>query len=87
MPSLDFGQIGYEAYGKTAGWKTFDGRRMPSWEEAGDETRRRWHVAAHGILDAYAHAREDSERSGEALTMTDEMRADIRRHHDDAPVG
>lgn len=49
------GQVGYDAYGKTADWKTFDGRPMPTWEqlgatEAGRETRRRWEVAANAVL-------------------------------------
>lgn len=47
-------QIGYEAYGAAAGWKTFDGRPMPTWEDLGmlphgAETRRRWEVAAAAI--------------------------------------
>ena len=51
------GQCGYEAYGETAGWKTFDGRPMPTWEElgltdTGQETRRRWEVAARAIDEA-----------------------------------
>lgn len=54
-----FGQIGYEAYGAAAGWKTFDGRPMPSWKDLGEtpvglETRRRWEVAAEAIVEADA---------------------------------
>ena len=49
------GQIGYEAYGAAAGWKTFDGRSMPTWAElqtteAGRETCRRWEEAAFAIV-------------------------------------
>jgi hypothetical protein len=49
------GQIGYEAYGETASWKTFDGRPMPTWEQLGEsggglETQRRWEVSAQAIL-------------------------------------
>jgi integrative and conjugative element protein (TIGR02256 family) len=52
-----YGQIGYEAYGEAAGWKTFDGRPMPTWEqlqatETGRETCRRWEVAAAAIRSA-----------------------------------
>lgn len=48
------GQVGYEAYGDTAEWRTFDGRPMPTWEElgatkTGQETQRRWEVAARAI--------------------------------------
>lgn len=51
---ITLGQIGYEAYGQTAGWKTFDGRAMPTWDElgktdSGKETQRRWEVAATEI--------------------------------------
>ena len=51
---MTHGQIGYEAYGEAAGWKTFDGRPMPTWEqlqatETGRETCRRWEVAAAAI--------------------------------------
>lgn len=50
----DLGQIGYEAYGETANWKTFDGRQMPTWvelgaTETGQETQRRWRVAGSAI--------------------------------------
>jgi len=51
---LDLGQVGYEAYGASAGWETFDGRPMPLWHElsateTGRETQRRWGVAAEAI--------------------------------------
>lgn len=54
MSEKSLGQIGYEAYGETANWKTFDGRDMPRWEdlsemETGRETQRRWEVAAEAI--------------------------------------
>jgi hypothetical protein len=50
----ELGQIGYESYGATGGWKTFDGRPMPSWDElgrtdTGRDTRRRWEIAARAI--------------------------------------
>lgn len=49
------GQIGYDAYGAAAGWKTFDGRPMPTWQdlqatETGRETCRRWDAAAKAII-------------------------------------
>jgi len=58
------GQIGYEAYGEAAAWKTFDGRDMPRWEALADlphgaETRRRWEAAAAAIQ---AMPREPHER-------------------------
>jgi hypothetical protein len=52
---VNYGRIGYDAYGETANWKTFDGRPMPTWDElseteTGRETQRRWHMAARAIL-------------------------------------
>jgi hypothetical protein len=49
------GQVGYEAYGETAGWTTFDGRLMPRWHQLaethpGRETQRRWQVAACAVV-------------------------------------
>ena len=48
------GQIGYDAYGSAAQWRTFDGRPMPTWadlgtSDTGRETQRRWEVAADAI--------------------------------------
>ncbi len=48
------GQVGYDAYGETAGWTTYDGRPMPRWEALGAsvngrETQRRWEVAATAV--------------------------------------
>jgi hypothetical protein len=48
------GQIGYDAYGGAANWRTFDGRPMPTWEQlgatdTGRETQRRWEVAADAV--------------------------------------
>lgn len=59
MKSL--GQVGYEAYGALASWKTFDGRSMPTWEQLGEtdtgrETQRRWEGAALAITSEVAAA-------------------------------
>lgn len=59
------GQIGFDAYGETAGWKTFDGRPMPRWEDLasrpeGIETRRRWEVTAAAILKVVAEEPRES---------------------------
>lgn len=36
----------FNAYNERGGWKTFDGRPVPQWDELGDEIRRRWVAAA-----------------------------------------
>ena len=70
--SRSFGQVGYEAYGATAGWKTFDDRPMPTWEQlgasaTGQETRRRWEHAAIAICDAMVAAVAADEPTDRAL--------------------
>lgn len=46
----DIGKIGYEAYAKFTGWKTFDGRTMPPWDELTDRIQDAWRAAARAIL-------------------------------------
>lgn len=41
----DLGKIAYEAYFEDAGGLTFDGRKMPTWDELGDDVRRHWTAA------------------------------------------
>lgn len=48
------GQIGYEAYAKSTGGKTFDGRDMPTWkeiEEKSPKIAQAWEDAAKAILE------------------------------------
>ncbi len=54
---MTLGRIAFEAYGETANWITFDGRPMPRWDElsiteVGQETQRRWQVAADAVKEA-----------------------------------
>ena len=49
-----YGRVAYETYGESGGWRTFDGRPMPTWDDlaltlSGRETRRRWEVAASKV--------------------------------------
>lgn len=48
----DLGQVGYEAYAKSTGGKTFDGRAMPTWEQVCAEkphVAKAWRDAAEAI--------------------------------------
>lgn len=36
----------YEAYGEDAGWRNYQGFRMPSWDELPSETRDHWTAVA-----------------------------------------
>lgn len=48
----DLGRIAYEAYGKDAGWKTFNDRRMPPWFDLGPAVQQHWQAAAAAIVRA-----------------------------------
>jgi hypothetical protein len=50
------GRIGYEAYGREADWKAYNGEPMPTWDDLPDHIHRKWSAAAKGILDAIADA-------------------------------
>jgi hypothetical protein len=52
MDSRTLGQIGYEAYGDHAEWKSFDGRPMPKWAEVRPDIVEKWEVAAAAIAAA-----------------------------------
>lgn len=55
------GQLGYEAYARSTGGKTFDGRDMPTWSALPDKIKQAWHDAARAVSDMTLrrHARED----------------------------
>jgi len=46
----DLGQVAWEAYAKTVGGKTFDGKDLPKWHELGDRQKAGWHAAAQAII-------------------------------------
>jgi hypothetical protein len=45
----DLAEIGYNAYGEEAEWKTYDGKTMPKWEDLSQPIRNRWMAAAAAI--------------------------------------
>lgn len=57
---IDLGQVGYEAYGERAGWKTFDGQDMPHWANARDDIKDRWRAAAEAVAESVAEAIVDA---------------------------
>ena len=64
--SKTLGQIGYEAYAKSTGGKTFDGRDMPTWEQvkaSGTKVAQAWEDAAEAMARTalgFAHDLTDS---------------------------
>lgn len=60
MSEKETGQAAYELYGRNAGWKTYDGRDMPSWRadpadphsrELNDAVRANWAAVEIGLLE------------------------------------
>ncbi len=47
-------RVGYEAYAKQTGGKTFDGCDMPGWDQLPDRIKDAWHAAATAIADGVA---------------------------------
>ena len=47
------GRIGYEAYARFTGGKTFDGRTMPTWDALPERIRDAWAVAASAVIAAH----------------------------------
>ncbi len=49
-----YGQIGYEAYAKSTGGKTFDGRDMPTWAQVNERSphvAKAWEDATMAVLE------------------------------------
>lgn len=44
-------KVGFEAYNKQAGGKTFDGRPIPPWSEVGDKVQDNWTAAVLAVKD------------------------------------
>lgn len=51
---IDLGQVGYLAYAKSTGGKTYDGRDMPGWDDLPDAIKDAWRAAATAIEGAIA---------------------------------
>lgn len=47
---IDLGQLGYMTYGRETGFRTFDGRPMPAWEDLGDTIQAAWRAAGEEII-------------------------------------
>lgn len=47
--NISIGQIAFEAYSKSMGWKTYDGKDIPQWENLSSEVQKAWGAAARAI--------------------------------------
>ncbi len=56
MSDLDLRRIGYEAYAKQTGGKTFDGREMPAYDDLPKNVLAAWSASADAIRDAILSA-------------------------------
>jgi hypothetical protein len=52
VEDVSLGQVAYTAYGRTTGFKNYQGLPMPSWEDLGDTIRRAWENAASAAQSA-----------------------------------
>ncbi len=50
MDDLTLGRIGYEAYGNFTGWKTYNGKDMPQWDDLTLNIMRAWQAAGEAIV-------------------------------------
>lgn len=50
--AIQWGKVGYEAYGEQVGWKAYNGEAMPQWEQLPQRIQDAWHAAASAIEDA-----------------------------------
>lgn len=48
--ATEVARAGYEGYGEWTGWKTFDDRDMPRWDDLPEQTRLAWVAAAGAIV-------------------------------------
>jgi len=61
MNEIDFteegrqARVAYEAYARSTGGKTFDGRDMPRWSDLGDKIQTAWLAASSAAVSAYAN--------------------------------
>lgn len=47
---LPFAESAFNAYGDKAGWKTFDDRPMPQWDDVGEVVQARWVAAVKDVF-------------------------------------
>lgn len=43
------GKIAYEAYCKERGWKSFNGERLPHWDEQDESLKNALSIAGHAV--------------------------------------
>lgn len=48
--NISIGQIAFEAYSESMGWKTYDGKDIPHWENLSSEVRQAWSAAARAVV-------------------------------------
>lgn len=54
MPTPDYrklAQIAFEHYSDYTGWKTYNGKPIPPFEEIGEPIQRAWESAARGVVE------------------------------------
>lgn len=52
MQKVSLGQLNFEAYTRSKGGKTYDGKQIPTWENLSLEVRRAWEAGAREVKQA-----------------------------------
>lgn len=47
---IRFAESAFNAYGDAAGWKTWDSKPMPQWNEVGEVVQARWIAAVKDVF-------------------------------------
>ena len=47
---VELAKAAFEAYGDHAGWSTFDGRKMPGWDDISETVQDHWIAAVERVL-------------------------------------
>jgi hypothetical protein len=48
----EMGQVAYEAYAELREWRSFDGYRIPAWDQMREDLRDAWNAAADAVISA-----------------------------------
>lgn len=66
----DLALVAYEAYARSTGGKTYDGRDMPAYDDLGDTIQAAWQAAAQAVVDTVA---EQDASDGVALAPAPQL--------------
>lgn len=51
-----FGHIAFDAYNRSKGGLTYDGKKIPPWEDLPTDVRKAWEASAEAVMQAVSAA-------------------------------